>query len=272
MGLASQMILWDDDFCTSLARAGFWVVRFDNRDIGKSTWFAKSGVPGPLSLLLTPWTKRFAKPAYALDDMADDVVGLMDALGIARAHVVGASMGGMIAQLLALAYPRRVLTLTSLMSTTGDRHLPRSEPQALAALLKPTKLDRASFLARYLETWRILAGPLMPLDPEHTRAQGERCFERGLNPAGAARQMKAVVAAADRTEALGALRVPTLVLHGSADPLLPLAHGRATANAIPNARFDLIVGMGHALPRAAWAQIVDAVAQHAHGASVSTPA
>ncbi len=268
MGLASQMILWDDDFCAQLAGEGFWVVRFDNRDIGKSTKFSKSGSPSSLSLLLTPLTKKFLKPTYTLRDMAEDTVGLMDALGIARAHVVGASMGGMIAQVVALEFPERVLSLTSIMSTPGDPKLPRPTPQAFKALTKPTKLDRASYLKRYTETWAVLAGPRLPLDPAHTLRQGERGFARGINPAGAARQMKAIVAADDRTAALANLRVPTLVLHGNVDPLVPIAHGRATANAIPGARFEIIDGMGHALPRAAWPQLIGAIARHARGAPV----
>ncbi len=272
MGLAAQMILWDDEFCVRLARERFWVIRFDNRDIGRSTTFPKSGSPNWLSLALTPFTKKFAKPTYTLRDMANDTLGLMDALGIARAHVVGASMGGMIAQVLALEHPERLLSLTSIMSTPGDPHLPRAEPHALAALMKPTKTDRASYVTRYMETWSVLAGPVLPLDPEHTRAQGERGFARGINPSGAARQMKAIVAADDRTAALGALRVPTLVIHGSADALVPLAHGRATANAIPGSTFEIVDGMGHALPRAAWPQLISAIVRHARATAVATPA
>ncbi len=272
MGLASQMILWEDDFCKQLAAEGFWVVRFDNRDIGKSTKFPKSGSPGALSLLLTPFTRKFIAPSYTLGDMAADTVGLMDALNIARAHLVGASMGGMIAQEVAIRYPTRLLSLTSIMSTTGDTKLPRSEPQALAVLFKATPKKRDSYLKRYAETWKVLAGDVMPLDPAHTFAQGELGYSRGINPKGVARQLKAVIAAPDRTPELARVTVPTLVMHGSKDPLVPIAHGRATAHAIPGSNFEVIEGMGHALPRAAWPQLIAGIARHARAAATSSPA
>ena len=271
MGLASQMILWEDDFCKQLAGEGFWVIRFDNRDIGKSTKFSKSGSPGTLSLLLTPFTKKFIAPSYTLGDMAADTVGLMDALNIERAHLVGASMGGMIAQEVAIRFPTRLLSLTSIMSTTGDTKLPRAEPQALAVLLKATPKGHDAYMKRYVETWKVLSGDVMPLDPARTIAQGERGYARGINPKGVARQLKAIIAAPDRTPALARVTVPTLVMHGSKDPLVPIAHGRATAHAIPGSNFEVIEGMGHALPRAAWPQMIAAIARHARAAATSAP-
>ncbi len=267
MGLASQMILWEEEFCRQLAGEGFWVIRFDNRDIGKSTKFPRSGSPGALSLMLTPFTKNFIAPSYTLGDMAADTVGLMDALNIARAHIVGVSMGGMIAQEVAIRYPMRLRSLTSIMSTTGNTKLPRAEPQALAVLLKPTPKDHDSYMQRYTDTWRVLAGDVLPLDPARTIAQGELAFSRGINPKGVARQLKAIIAAPDRTTALAQVTVPTLVMHGSKDPLVPIAHGRATAHAIPSSSFEVIEGMGHALPRAAWPQLIAAIARHARAAT-----
>lgn len=272
MGLASQMILWEEDFCKQLAGEGFWVIRFDNRDIGKSSKFPKSGSPGALSLLLTPFTKKFIAPSYTLGDMAADTVGLMDALNITRAHLVGVSMGGMIAQEVAIRYPARLLSLTSIMSTTGDTKLPRAEPQALAVLLKATPKNHHSYMERYTDTWRVLSGDVMPLDPARTIAQGELGYSRGINPKGVARQLKAIIAAPDRTQALAHVTVPTLVMHGSKDPLVPIAHGRATAHAIPGSNFEVIDGMGHALPRAAWPQLIAAIARHARAATTSPPA
>jgi pimeloyl-ACP methyl ester carboxylesterase len=265
MGLAVQMIVWDDDFCELLAARGFWVIRFDNRDIGKSTTFPQARTPGIVELLLAQATGLRFRVPYTLRDMAADAVGLLDALGIAKAHVVGASMGGMIAQEMAIAFPGRVATLTSLMSSTGDPKLPRAQGKALRALAKPTPRDRAGFIRRYVETWGVLAGDGYPYDPDRMTRQGALTYDRGINPPGAARQMLAIIASGNRKKALRGLAVPTLVLHGTRDPLVPVEAGPDTARAIPGAKLVLIDGMGHWMPREVWPRIVDAIAQHASG-------
>jgi len=263
MGLASQMVIWDDDFCEMLAARGFWVIRFDNRDVGRSTTFPNARTPGLAELVLAHATRLRFRVPYTLRDMAADTAGLMDALGIASAHVVGASMGGMIAQEMALAFPGRVRTLTSLMSTTGDPRLPQAEPKAVRVLTKKTPPDRSGYLRRFVESWAVIAGDGFPFDAERMTRQGAASYERGINPAAAARQMLAIVASGNRKKALRGLRVPTLVLHGTRDPLIPFAGGVDTAQAIPGARLIPIDGMGHWMPREVWPRIVDAIARHA---------
>jgi pimeloyl-ACP methyl ester carboxylesterase len=263
MGLAVQMIVWDDDFCELLAARGYWVIRFDNRDIGLSTTFPQARTPSVAELVLAQVTGLRFRVPYTLRDMAADAVGLLDALHVTSAHVVGASMGGAIAQEMAIAYPGRVATLTSLMSSTGDPKLPRPQAKALRALAKRTPRDRAGFVQRYVETWAVLAGDGYPYDPDRMTRQGGVAYERGINPAGAARQMLAIIASGNRKKALRGLAVPTLVLHGTRDPLIPVEAGPDTARAIPGARLMLIDGMGHWMPREVWPRIVDAIAQRA---------
>jgi pimeloyl-ACP methyl ester carboxylesterase len=261
MGLGAQMIAWDAEFCTLLASRGYWVIRFDNRDIGSSTKFAERGVPNVLAML-TGQGDAAAVP-YTLRDMADDTVGLMDVLGIAAAHVVGASMGGAIAQEMAIHYPRRVRTLTSIMSSTGEPGLPPPTAEAMEILLAPRPTDRDAYFARYAQTWRVLRGPGFPLDEARDADHAAESFARGLNPPGVARQLAAIVASGSRKDALRAVHVPALVIHGDLDPLVPLACGIATANAIPGAKLVVIEGMGHALPIPMWPQIIEAIVSYA---------
>jgi pimeloyl-ACP methyl ester carboxylesterase len=263
MGLATQMIVWDDDFCAQLAARGFRVIRFDNRDIGMSTKLAGARTPSFAEMLVSQVTGLRFRVPYTLRDMAADAVGLLDALGIARAHVVGASMGGAIAQEIAILFPDRILTLTSIMSSTGDPKLPRPAPRAMAVLAKKVPLDRAGYVREYVATWRVLAGNHFPFDAEKTARQGTAGYDRGINPPGAARQLLAIIASGNRTKALAQVRVPTLVVHGTEDPLVPHMGGIATARAIPGARLLLIEGMGHSFPREVWTRIIDAIAQHA---------
>jgi pimeloyl-ACP methyl ester carboxylesterase len=263
MGLASQMVIWDDDFCEMLAARGFWVIRFDNRDIGRSTTFPNARTPSLAELVLAHVVRLRFRVPYTLRDMAVDTVGLMDALGIASAHVVGASMGGAIAQELAVAFPARVRTLTSLMSSTGDPKLPQAEPKAVAALAKKTPPDRAGYIRHFVAVWSAIAGDGLPFDPERMARQGAASYERGMNPPGAARQMLAIIVSGNRKKALRGLTVPTLVIHGTRDPLIPFAAGLDTAQAIPGAQLVAIDGMGHWMPREVWPRIVDAIARHA---------
>lgn len=263
MGLAAQMIIWDDEFCTQLAARGFWVVRFDNRDIGMSTRFPKARTPRLAELMLAQATRIKFRVPYTLRDMAADTIGLMDALGIRSAHVVGASMGGFIAQELAILYPSRLRSMTSIMSSTGDPKLPGPTPRALAVLAKKVPLDREGYIREYVHTWSVLAGDHFPFNAERTARQGAASYDRGINPAGVARQMLAIIASGNRRKALRNVKVPTLVIHGTADPMVPDDGGRDTALTIPGARLLLIEGMGHSFPREVWPRIIDAIAKHA---------
>lgn len=266
MGLGAQMILWEEDFCAALAAAGFHVVRFDNRDVGLSTQLDALGLPNVFEAMQAAFAGKPVSAPYTLDDMADDTVALMDVLGIARAHVVGASMGGMIAQTIAIRHPERLFSMTSIMSTTGDVTLPPATPEAMRVLLTPPPPDREGNIARALEAWKVIGSPKFPLDEERMRTIFERAFDRGYHPAGVARQMTAIMASGDRTAKLGAVRVPSLVIHGDADPLVRIEGGRATAAAIPGAELVVIEGMGHDLPRGVWAEIIDAVGELAERA------
>ena len=263
MGLASQMIAWDDEFCAQLAARGYRVIRFDNRDIGLSTRFTEAGVPDVAAAFMAAMQGKPVSAPYLLSDMADDAVGLLDALGIDKAHVVGASMGGAIGQTLAIRHAQRLRTLTSIMATTGAPGLPPPTPEALAMLFKPTPTDQAAYFESYCQTWKLLRAGSFPPDEARDLARAGQIFARGLNPAGVARQLTAIVASGSRKEALAAVRVPTLVIHGDADPLVPVACGVDTAGSIPNASLLIIEGMGHALPITLWPRIIDAIAAHA---------
>jgi pimeloyl-ACP methyl ester carboxylesterase len=259
MGLATQMLGWHEDFCEELAARGFRVIRFDNRDVGRSTAMRDLAVPTVPQLLRRD--KRAA--AYTLDDMADDGVGLMDALGVERAHVVGASMGGMIAQTMAIRHPDRVLSLASIMSNTGSRWAGQPRPRMWSVLLKRAPRDREAYVQHIVELFTLIGSPDFEHDEAELRERAERGFERGTNPAGAARQLAAIIASGDRTPLLRKITAPTVVIHGEADRLVPLSGGRATARAIPGAALLTIPGMGHDLPRGAWPQIVGAIAENA---------
>jgi pimeloyl-ACP methyl ester carboxylesterase len=253
MGLGAQLIHWDEEFCELLAEQGHHVVRFDNRDVGLSTHLHDQGVPA----LGTSW-------AYLLDDMADDAAGLMAALGWPAAHVVGASMGGMIAQALAIRHPERVITLTSIMSTPGPRVAPPTEA-AGAALFAPAPTSRDEVVARALETWGVIGSPGFELDRERTVRLAEESYDRAFDPAGTTRQLAAILASPDRTERLRDVAVPALVIHGEGDALVPVVGGRATAAAIPGSRLLTFPGMGHDLPRPLWPEIVAAITKLTSG-------
>jgi pimeloyl-ACP methyl ester carboxylesterase len=266
MGLAAQMVVWDEDFCELLATKGYRVIRFDNRDIGESTWVKDGPAPTMSEVLTMPFTGKKIPVAYTLRDMAGDTAGLLEALGYDSAHVVGLSMGGMIAQELAVHFPERVRTLTSIMSSTGDPSLPQATPAALAVLSRELPPDKDGYVQSYVRAWAVLNGDLLPFNAERTARTASISFDRGLNPAGVARQMLAIISSGNRTEALGSLDVPALVIHGTNDPLVPPEAGHATARAIPGAKLELVEGMGHTLPRQIWPQIADAIAAHAREA------
>lgn len=263
MGLASQMIAWPDEFCALLAARGYRVIRFDNRDIGLSTSFDSAGVPNIAAAMAAAMQGKPVDAPYRLSDMGADALGLLDALGIEKAHVVGASMGGAIAQTMAIEHPERLRTLTSIMATTGAPGLPPPTPEAMAVLLRPPATTLEDYVASYAQTWKVLRAGSFPEDEALDRARAERLHARGLNPAGVARQLAAILASGSRKAALAAVRVPTLVIHGDADPLVPLACGVDTAESIAGARLVVVEGMGHALPIAHWGRIIDAIAAHA---------
>lgn len=263
-GLGSQMIGWDDDFCATLASRGFQVIRFDNRDIGLSTKVEQAGLVDIAAAL-----GGDPHPAYTLDDMAADAAGLLDALNIPAAHVVGASMGGFIAQLVALNHPERVLSLTSIFSgPNGVDQVPPSDEGA-AVLLLPPQRTREAQIEQGVFVRKTLNGHLDPFEEEKEYARAARMVDRSYYPAGYGRQFVAILAAPSRVERLRSLRVPTLVIHGLDDILIPPENGRIVAAAIPGARLIEIEGMGHLLPERVWPQVADEIARLAHEA-VST--
>jgi pimeloyl-ACP methyl ester carboxylesterase len=261
MGLGAQMIFWHDELCSALVERGFHVVRFDNRDVGRSTWLDAAGMPDVMGVMAAVLQGRPVEAPYLLRDMAGDTAGLLEVLDIPAAHVVGASMGGMIAQTLAIEHPERVRSLTSIMSTTGSRDLPPARPEAMGALLTPIPTEREAAIERSVEIFRLIGSPGFPFDEAEMRARAARAFDRGVNPAGVARQLVAILASGSRREALGSVRAPTLVIHGAADPLVPVEAGRDTAQAVPGAELLEIEGMGHDLPQALWPTFVDAIAK-----------
>jgi pimeloyl-ACP methyl ester carboxylesterase len=267
MGLGAQMVLWDDDFCERLAARGFRVIRFDNRDIGKSSKLQGGKRLTPLELLKLRFLRIPVAAPYKLRDMAQDTVGLMDVLGIKSAHLVGASMGGMIAQEVAISFPRRLRSLTSIMSTTGNPKVPPPSREATAMLMAPPPATRAEYIERFAQTWKVLRVGRFPEDEARDAARAERTFSRGLNPAGVGRQLRAILASGSRKERLHAVKTPTLVIHGTVDPLVRPEGGKDTAASIPGAKLLMIEGMGHALPIPMWPQIIDAIDRHAHGAT-----
>jgi pimeloyl-ACP methyl ester carboxylesterase len=267
MGLGAQMIHWDDDFCWQLAARGFRIIRFDNRDIGKSSRMTGGKRLTPIELLKLRFLKIPVAAPYRLYDMAQDVIGLMDVLGIESAHLVGASMGGMIAQELAISFPQRVRSLTSIMSTTDNPKVPPPTREAGAMLMAPPPATKEEYLARFAQTWKILRVGSFPQDEALDRARAERTYERGLNPAGVGRQFRAILASGSRKQRLASVKAPTLVIHGAVDPLVRPEGGKDTAASIPGAKLLMIEGMGHALPIPMWPEIIDAIDKHAHGAA-----
>jgi pimeloyl-ACP methyl ester carboxylesterase len=272
MGLAMQMIAWDESFCAMLAERGFRVVRFDNRDIGRSTKIESAGVPSRFDL----FSGRRSSAAYLLRDMAADTIGLMDHLGIESAHVVGASMGGMIAQTMAIEHPQRLRSLVSMLSTTGSRWTGLPTWKAMGVLLGRPPRGREAAIERAVKTFGVIGSPGYPFDEERVRDVAGRSYDRGHSAAGTARQLNAVTASGDRTQALRGVRVPTVVIHGSRDPLVRPAGGRATARAVPGARLKMIDGMGHDFPRELWPLFVEEIAANAaratEGAAAKQPA
>jgi pimeloyl-ACP methyl ester carboxylesterase len=249
MGLGMQLTAWPDLWVAAFRQAGFRVVRFDNRDAGLSTQFDALGVPNTLWVGLKHKLGWRQRPPYTLRDMAQDALGVLNALSVRQAHVVGVSMGGMIAQRLALAAPERVLSLTSIMSSSGAPGLPDPDPEVLRQLYTPPANPGVEGLVEQsLKFLRMVASPAWPQSDAVLREQVMRAMRRGHRPAGVLRQTVAVMADTERAHELASLRVPTLVMHGDADRMMPLACGQDTARRIPGAQWRVIAGMGHDLP------------------------
>ena len=259
MGLGAQLITWPDEFVEGLARRGFFVIRHDNRDVGKSTWFDEAGPPNLVAAIAGD-----LNPAYLLGDMADDALGLLDALNIETAHVVGASMGGMIAQAVAIKAPSRVRSLVSIMSTTGAPEVGQPSPEIFPMLLRAAPTTRDEAIEVGVESWRAIGSPAYTTDDTEARQRVAQAYDRAFHPVGTARQLVAIVASGDRTADLRQLDVPTLVIHGDADPLVDISGGKATADAIPGATLRIVSGMGHDLPAPLLPAIVEDIATHAH--------
>jgi pimeloyl-ACP methyl ester carboxylesterase len=269
MGLGTQMLGWTEEFCEHLVRRGHFVIRYDNRDVGLSTKFDDSEHDRPLEALAKATQGQPVKTAYELRDMAADAAGLLAALDLPRAHVAGASMGGMIAQALTIDFPERVASLTSIMSHTGEPGLGRPTPEAMEVLMTPAPAEREAVIAQALRTWRVIGSPGFPFDAERIRQRAGRSYDRCHHPAGGERQLVAIAASGSRREALERLRTPTLVIHGEDDPLVPVEGGHATLEAVPDAQGLFIPGMGHDMPVELYETLTDAISEHAHAHPLS---
>ncbi|MHA2398577.1 MAG: alpha/beta fold hydrolase [Promethearchaeota archaeon] len=244
-GLGSQMIDWYLGFVLNLVGRGFYVIRFDNRDVGLSS---KMEEPD--------------RAQYSLEDMADDAVGLLDALNIAKAHICGESMGGMIVQIIALRYPTRVLSLTSIMSSTGNPNIPRGDPEVGKVLMQPAPSDREGYVEYYVKLRRLLYGSF-PYDEDKNREISGRFYDRSFYPPGISRQSMAIMRSGNRKSHLSSIKVPTLIIHGTDDPVIPVEGGKDTHEAIPGSKLLIIEGMGHSFPQETWRQISAAIAENA---------
>jgi pimeloyl-ACP methyl ester carboxylesterase len=258
MGLGMQLIHWDRELCELFAERGFWVIRFDNRDAGLST---KIDAPVPNVMRLMAGLP--ARVPYLLGDMASDAFGLLDHLDIERAHVVGTSMGGMIAQTMAIERPERVLSLGSMLSTTGDRRVGTPKLRVWSILMRRAPNDRTQYIRYFERVFKLIGSPAYPADTKRIRELAGATYDRCHHPAGTARQLAAILASGSRTAGLRRLDVPAVVIHGRRDPLVPVRGGIATAKAIPGAELVTIPGMGHDMPRELWPGFVEAIARNA---------
>jgi pimeloyl-ACP methyl ester carboxylesterase len=267
MGLGMHLIHWDLELCRQLADRGFHVIRYDNRDAGRST-----KIDAPVPNLVRAMAGLPIESPYLLRDMADDAFGLLDQLGIERAHVLGASMGGMIGQEMAIRRPDRVLSLASLMSTTGERRHGRPKLRLWSLFVHRAPQRRDDYVEYFVRVFRMVGSPGYPGDEARLRELAAATYDRGHHPAATGRQLAAIMSSGDRTKQLRRLAVPTVVIHGTDDPLVPFRGGVATARAIPDAEFIAIPGMGHDLPREVWPKVVDAVVRNTARAAAVAPA
>jgi pimeloyl-ACP methyl ester carboxylesterase len=264
MGGGSQMIYWEAEFCELLANKGHFVIRFDNRDIGLSTKFEEAGIPDMMAAM----KGEPIIPSYNLEDMADDAVGLLDDLGIGKAHICGASVGGMIAQVISYRHPEQVLSLTSIMSSTGNPELPQMSPDVLAEVYQPVPDEREAYIEHQVNMWRKLWSPGFPFDEKRLRTLMAESFDRSYYPQGLARQCAAVLAHGYRRASIESIKAPTLVIHGDKDPFMLVEGGKETAQLIPGAKLLIINGMGHDMPKEVWPEITDAISNHTKKANL----
>jgi pimeloyl-ACP methyl ester carboxylesterase len=268
MGLSVQMIGWDEEFCSKLAGKGLFVIRFDNRDVGKSSKFESAGVPDAMAAMAALMRGEKISAPYTLDDMADDAVGLLTALGIEKAHICGLSMGSAIAQTIAIRHPSRALSLTLISGTTGNPTLPRPKPEAIGIFLTPPPRERGAFVDSFTQSAKTIAGSGFEFDEQWVRDLAARSYDRCFYPEGIARQLVAILAHGNRKPALAAVKIPTLVVHGKDDVLVPVECGIDTADAIPEAKLILIEGMGHDRTHGgAFPRIAEAIVEHVANAS-----
>jgi pimeloyl-ACP methyl ester carboxylesterase len=261
MGLGGQMIMWEEEFCKQIVNKGFYVIRFDNRDVGLSTKFEEAGIPDIMAAVTANLQGREVQSCYSLDDMADDAVGLMDALGINKAHICGASMGAMITQVIGYRHPSRVLSLIPIMGSTGRPDLPPAKPEAMQFLLTPAPVEREAYIEYGIKMWKVLYASF-PFDEAHITKLSAALYDRAFYPQGMARQLMAILANGNRKPRLASVTAPTLVIHGAEDPLVPVEGGKDIAESIPGAKLLIIDKMGHSLPKEVWPQIIGAIAKH----------
>lgn len=263
MGLGAQMINWDEEFCKKLVERDFYVIRFDNRDVGLSTKFEDAGEPDLIKLYMQAQKGEKIEAAYTLEDMADDAVGLLTAINIDKAHICGRSMGGMVAQMIAYRHPSRVLSLTSISSSTGNPDLPRPKPEAMQVLIKPIPEGREAIIEEGVNRMQIIHGTGLPFNEERARKLVTASYDRSNYRAGFSRQLAGILAIGNRKPTLASIAVPTLVIHGSEDPLVLYEGGKDTAESIPGAELLVIEGMGHSLPPEVWPQVLKAITENA---------
>lgn len=257
-GISCQMIAWSEKWCKNMAKNGFYVIRFDNRDIGLSEKFEHAGLPNVSQFFKNIMSGKPAIAPYSLDDMADDAIGLLDALKIEKAHICGFSMGGMIAQAAAIHHPERLRSLISIYSSTGNPVYASPSPDAVKVLFTPPPKDFNEYIEYFIDCHKTLSGPGFPFDEKYHRELAKKIFERSTYSIGVGRQFLAIVSHGDRASALKSVQVPALIIHGKDDPLVPVNCGEDTAKAIANSELILIEGMGHDLPhKGAWVQIAD---------------
>jgi pimeloyl-ACP methyl ester carboxylesterase len=266
MGLGGQMIRWEEEFCEKFVEQGFFVIRFDNRDVGLSTKFDEAGEPDLPKLYMQVARGEKIESLYTLNDMADDAIGLLDALNIDKAHICGASMGGMIAQTVAYRHPSRVLSLTSIMSSTGNPDLPQPKPEAMKVLIQPPPTEREAIIEHGVNTMRFIHSTGFPFHEERARRLVIAALDRSNYRPGYSRQLVAILATGNRKQNLTSITAPTLVIHGSEDPLVSPDGGKDTAEAIPGAELLIIEGMGHSIPIEVWPQVMDAITENANKA------
>ena len=264
IGVGCQLIHWQDEFCQQIAESGYHVIRYDNRDSGLSTKIDKLSGPELMGKIKALLSGQTVTTPYTIEDMANDAVGLLDAVNIEKAHICGMSMGGYIAQTFAVMNPSRALSLTSIYSHTGNRQAFPPTREALEASMEPSPDEREPYIAHMLNLYKLLFGTGLPFDDEFHRILAGRLYDRSYCPEGKGRQYLAIMVQNDRTAELGEIEIPSLIIHGDEDPLVPIAGGKATAEAIPDSEFKVIEGMGHAMPNlnAYWSDIKDAMINH----------